>query len=188
MPDVDLRAQLIMLGLLNSPDGKVTPPGVPPLVPPPGIWPDAAMEVPSTSRLFGGTVPPAPELGGTDRGDTVRRRRCLDTLYGLAAWQYGYFTMSQAKEAGCSQESLAAHLRAGRLERVARGLYRFRAFPTWPRWRAYGALLHAGARAMISHDTALALHASRDQRRREQSDAHAVRSAGHGNDIPVEPE
>ena len=54
-------------------------------------------------------------------------------LYATAESQSGYFTASQALEAGMDRSTLSHHARpGGRYERVGRGVYRLRHFPTSP--------------------------------------------------------
>lgn len=80
-------------------------------------------------------------------------------LYQTAAIQGGYFTARQAREAGYTWQNLSYHGRAGRFERVARGLYRLREFPSVPYEDVLAAWLQVGSdRAVVSHETALVLH------------------------------
>jgi hypothetical protein len=75
----------------------------------------------------------------------VSRVRCLrdsiprmsdvdhDRLYQLSESQAGYFTTSQAQDAGMDRTTLRYHARpGGRYQRVRQGLYRLRHFPTSP--------------------------------------------------------
>jgi len=72
--------------------------------------------------------------------------------------QGGYFTSDQARENGVSRQLLDHHVRQGRFERVRRGLYRIRGFPTSQhddireKWMAVGT-----EKAIVSHESALAL-------------------------------
>ena len=52
-----------------------------------------------------------------------------DQLYETAGSQEGHFTTKQAEDAGYSPQLLAKHLRAGRIARVRRGIYRLVHFP-----------------------------------------------------------
>jgi predicted transcriptional regulator of viral defense system len=87
-----------------------------------------------------------------DRQDLRRR------LAALAAQQSGYFTAAQALKLGYSYQAQKFHAGRGNWLRVDRGLFRL---PEWPvgehddlvRWS-----LWSKDRAIISHDTALALH------------------------------
>ncbi|GAA5025345.1 type IV toxin-antitoxin system AbiEi family antitoxin domain-containing protein [Actinopolymorpha pittospori] len=54
-----------------------------------------------------------------------------EQLYRLAESQAGYFTTGQAEEAGMDRTTLRYHARpGGRYQRVRRGLYRLRHFPS----------------------------------------------------------
>jgi predicted transcriptional regulator of viral defense system len=72
--------------------------------------------------------------------------------------QNGYFTSAQAREHGVSRQLLDHHVKQERFERVRRGLYRIRGFPSSEhddireQWMAVGA-----EKAIVSHDSALAL-------------------------------
>lgn len=80
-----------------------------------------------------------------------------DALYRQAESQAGYFTARQATEAGMDRRTLSHHARpGGRFERVARGLYRFRLFPTDPHEHIAAAWLGLGIpEAVVSHESAL---------------------------------
>jgi predicted transcriptional regulator of viral defense system len=52
-----------------------------------------------------------------------------DRLYETAAAQAGYFTTQQAAQAGYSSQLLLKHVRAGRVTRAQRGIYRLVHFP-----------------------------------------------------------
>lgn len=72
--------------------------------------------------------------------------------------QSGYFSVDQARKHGVSRQLLSHHIRQGRFERVRRGLYRVRGFPTSEhdemreKWMAVGM-----DKAVLSHESALAL-------------------------------
>lgn len=72
--------------------------------------------------------------------------------------QSGYFTVEQARQHGVSRQLLNHHVRQGRFERIRRGLYRIRGFPTGQhddireKWMAVGM-----DKAVASHESALAL-------------------------------
>ena len=92
-------------------------------------------------------------------GDTVVRARVEVDRAGLfeqASAQRGYFTTAQAAEHGYARDLLAYHARTGTFRRVARGLYRFRDFPSTPREEVVAAWLAAGPdTAVVSHQSAL---------------------------------
>ena len=87
-----------------------------------------------------------------DRGDLRRR------LIATASRQSGYFTAAQALDAGYSYSAQRYHVHRGNWDQVDRALFRL---PEWPiglqdeyvRWS-----LWSGRRAVVSHDTALAVH------------------------------
>lgn len=72
--------------------------------------------------------------------------------------QNGYFSVDQARKYGVSRQLLSHHVRQGRFERVRRGLYRVRGFPTSQhddireKWMAVGM-----DKAVLSHESALTL-------------------------------
>lgn len=82
-------------------------------------------------------------------------------IRGLEAESYqqsGYFTADQASAHGVSRQLLNHHVNQGRFERIRRGLYRVRGFPTAQhddmreKWMAVGM-----DKAVLSHESALAL-------------------------------
>ena len=81
------------------------------------------------------------------------------SLYGLASTQAGYFTTAQAREHGVSRRARAHHADRGRFQRVRRGLYRFRDYPSSAYEEVVAAWLAIGAdRSVVSHDTALDIY------------------------------
>ena len=85
-----------------------------------------------------------------------------DTLYRVAEDQGGYFTAAQARQTGVSHRMLSHHVRNGRFQRVARGVYRLSHFPASPFEDLYIAWLRTGPRSVISHESALALYGLSD--------------------------
>ncbi|MBP2476297.1 putative transcriptional regulator of viral defense system [Crossiella equi] len=79
-------------------------------------------------------------------------------IMGVALTQCGYFTAQQAVAAGYSHQAQNYHVRQGNWHREGRALFRL---PGWPdsdrdiyvRWR-----LWSGDRAVVSHESALAVH------------------------------
>lgn len=70
---------------------------------------------------------------------------------------------SQLVSLGADHEWISRQVRGRRWQRLHRGvLVTYTGAPTWPS-RAWGALLYAGAGALLSHDTAAALHGIRRQ-------------------------
>ena len=93
----------------------------------------------------------------------MRSREWSDKLYDIAESQLGYFTASQARSAGVHQVRLVQLHQSGDIERVSRGVYRLMRFPLSPFGQYMEAALwpqvrRPGARAVISHVSALALH------------------------------
>lgn len=91
-------------------------------------------------------------------GDT--RDGTLDRLYELADGQSGFLTAQQAIDAGVARSTLTYHARPdGTLERVARGVYRWRRYPTTPHEHVVRAWLTLSpADGVVSHVSALELH------------------------------
>jgi predicted transcriptional regulator of viral defense system len=83
-----------------------------------------------------------------------------DWLYATAETQSGYFTARQALEAGMDRSTLSHHARpGGRYERVGRGVYRLRHFPTSPLEHVVAAWLPLRpAGGVVSHESALELY------------------------------
>ncbi|HVX47026.1 MAG TPA: type IV toxin-antitoxin system AbiEi family antitoxin domain-containing protein [Mycobacteriales bacterium] len=83
-----------------------------------------------------------------------------DGLYRTAESQAGYFTAAQAIAAGMDHSTLRHHARpGGRYERVRRGLYRLRHFPSSPFEHVVAAWLPLrDAGAVVSHESALELY------------------------------
>jgi predicted transcriptional regulator of viral defense system len=87
-----------------------------------------------------------------------------DGLYRQAEAQAGYFTAQQAVAAGMDRSTLRHHARpGGRYERVRRGLYRLRHFPSSSYEHVMAAWLPLrDAGAVVSHESALELHGLSD--------------------------
>lgn len=83
-----------------------------------------------------------------------------DGLYRIAESQAGYFTAEQVLDAGMDRSTLRYHARpGGRYERVRRGLYRLRHFPSTPHEHVVAAWLGlANVSAIVSHESALELY------------------------------
>jgi predicted transcriptional regulator of viral defense system len=83
-----------------------------------------------------------------------------DGLYRLAESQAGYFTARQALAAGMDRSTLRHHARpGGRYERVRRGLYRLRHFPSSPHEHVVATWLSLRETpAVVSHESALELY------------------------------
>ncbi len=81
-----------------------------------------------------------------------------DDLFDLAAGQDGLFSTAQAAEAGYSPQLLQKHLRAGRVRRVRRGVYRLVHFPPGEHEDLAAVWLWSNRAGVFSHETALSLH------------------------------
>jgi predicted transcriptional regulator of viral defense system len=81
-----------------------------------------------------------------------------DRLFETAGAQDGYFTTRQAADAGYSTQLLLKHIRAGRVARMRRGIYRLVHFPAGEHEELVIVWLWSGHAGVISHQTALALH------------------------------
>lgn len=83
----------------------------------------------------------------------------LDRLYEIAEPQGGFIAARQAVDAGIPRSTLSYHATEGEaLERVARGVYRLRRFPTPPHAHVIASWLAlARADAVVSHESAAEL-------------------------------
>ncbi len=79
-------------------------------------------------------------------------------LYHIAEQQAGYFATQQAASAGFTRPLLSHHVRKGHFLRVKHGIYRLARFPEMPHADLFVALLQVGPKAVISHESALALY------------------------------
>lgn len=85
-----------------------------------------------------------------------------DLLYEIGSAQEGYFTTRQGAEAGYSSQLLLKHIRAGRITRARRGIYRLVHFPAGEHEELVVAWLWSNRAGVISHQTALSLHGLSD--------------------------
>jgi predicted transcriptional regulator of viral defense system len=85
-----------------------------------------------------------------------------DRLFETAGAQDGYFTTKQAADAGYSSQLLLKHIRAGRVSRTRRGIYRLVHFPAGEHEELVVAWLWSERAGVISHQTALSLHGLSD--------------------------
>lgn len=81
-----------------------------------------------------------------------------DRLFNISSEQDGLFTTAQAAEAGYSPQLLVHHLRAGRIIRVRRGIYRLVHYPYTDHEDLTSIWLWSERKGVFSHETALALH------------------------------
>lgn len=82
----------------------------------------------------------------------------FDALVETASDHHGYVTTLQAQEAGVNPTQLRLLAGRGRLEHVARGVYRVPVLPRSPFDDLAFAIAWARGRAVISHESALVLH------------------------------
>jgi predicted transcriptional regulator of viral defense system len=89
--------------------------------------------------------------------------RAYQALFDAAADQRGYVTQEQARKRGINPTTLVQMAKRGQVERVAQGLYRFKAFPPDP-LDTYmeAALWPRGVIGVLTHDTALDLYGLSD--------------------------
>ncbi len=85
-----------------------------------------------------------------------------DALFEVASGQEGLFTTVQAADAGYSPQLLQKHLRAGRVQRVRRGVYRLVHFPPGDHEDLAAVWLWSDRAGIFSHETALFLHGLSD--------------------------
>lgn len=85
-----------------------------------------------------------------------------DRLFETAVAQEGYFTTGQAANAGFSSQLLLKHIRAGRVARTRRGIYRLVHFPAGEHDELVTEWLWSERAGVFSHQTALALHGLSD--------------------------
>ncbi|MET9199914.1 type IV toxin-antitoxin system AbiEi family antitoxin domain-containing protein [Gordonia sp. NPDC003585] len=83
-------------------------------------------------------------------------------LQSVAFSQHGYFTAAQAREIGYSYQAQKYHADHGNWLRIDRGLFRLPGWPAAPEDTYMRWVLWSGNRAVISHDSALALHGLSD--------------------------
>jgi predicted transcriptional regulator of viral defense system len=89
------------------------------------------------------------------------------SLYQIATTQGGYFTAAQARQAGYAYSQQHFHVARGNWLKIDRGLFRLRDFPSSERedlirWSLWSRNRKGLVQAIVSHDTALAIHALGD--------------------------
>jgi len=82
----------------------------------------------------------------------------LPALYRIAEAQAGYFAAAQAVQAGFQSKLLWHYRKSRRLLQVAHGIYRLTQFPASPFEDLFAAWLRCGSKAVISHESALAVY------------------------------
>jgi predicted transcriptional regulator of viral defense system len=88
----------------------------------------------------------------------THRRDLRRALFALAAEQGGYFTAADAKAVGYSHQAQAYHVHAGNWHRIDRGLFRLSEWIPGPHDELIRWTLWSRKRAVVSHETALAVH------------------------------
>jgi predicted transcriptional regulator of viral defense system len=88
-------------------------------------------------------------------------------LYQIAAAQGGYFTAAQAKQVGYAYSQQHFHVSRGNWLKIDRGLFRLRDFPPGERedlirWSLWSRDQKGIPQAVVSHETALTVHALSD--------------------------
>jgi len=86
----------------------------------------------------------------------------FDSLVESASDHHGYVTTLQARDMGIDPTQLRLLARRGRLEHVARGVYRIPVLPRSAHDDLAFAVAWARGRAVISHESALVLHGFSD--------------------------
>ncbi|MFN8187885.1 MAG: hypothetical protein U0R69_12525 [Gaiellales bacterium] len=89
---------------------------------------------------------------------TARRTDLRRQLAAVARQQSGYFTAAQALRVGYGYPAQKYHTDRGNWLRVDRGIYRLPEWPTGPHDDLVRWSLWSGHRAVVSHETALAVH------------------------------
>ncbi len=90
--------------------------------------------------------------------DTTSHGPDRQALFDVASEQSGYFTADQAARCGYAPDMLTYHVRRGTFQRVHRGVYRFRDYPSSPHEHVAAAWLATSKdRAVVSHESALDL-------------------------------
>jgi len=92
----------------------------------------------------------------------LRPKPDWDRLYEVAVAQDGHFTTKQAAEVGYSFHALLKHVKAGRVARDRRGVYRLVHFPAGEREDLAVIWLWSDRVGVFSHRTALSLHGLSD--------------------------
>jgi predicted transcriptional regulator of viral defense system len=94
--------------------------------------------------------------------DTIAHMMIWDRLVELAAEQHGYVTTRDARDIGVDPVQLRVLTARGRLERAGRGVYRVPVLPRGEHDDLAAAVAWTLGRGVISHESALALHALAD--------------------------
>lgn len=90
-------------------------------------------------------------------------RNCAEELHSIALSQGGYFTATQAIQAGYADSQHVYHVKAGHWQKVQRGIYRLAEVPRadWPElivWSLWSRDREGRPLGVYSHETALQIH------------------------------
>lgn len=96
-------------------------------------------------------------------------RNCAELLSGIASSQGGYFTATQALQAGYADSQHVYHVKTGHWEKVQRGIYRFAgaSAPDWPEliiWSLWSRDRDGQPQGIYSRETALQIHGAMARR------------------------
>lgn len=94
--------------------------------------------------------------------DTIAHMAIWDRLVELAAEQHGYVTTRDARDMGMDPVQLRLLTARGRLEHAGRGVYRVPVLPRGEHDDLAAAVAWTLGRGVVSHESALALHALAD--------------------------
>lgn len=94
--------------------------------------------------------------------DTIAHMQIWDQLVELAAERHGYVTTRDVRDIGVDPVQLRLLTARGRLERAGRGVYRVPVLPRGEHDDLAAAVAWTLGRGVISHESALALHALAD--------------------------
>ena len=89
---------------------------------------------------------------------TKSRKTLRKRLVEIAAQQSGYFSANQALQAGYSYPAQHYHAAQGNWLRIGRGIYRLPEWPSSPHEDLVRWTLWSGQQAVVSHESALAVH------------------------------
>lgn len=96
-------------------------------------------------------------------GDIMNQSPNFECLFEIASEQHGHFTRAQAADCGYRTNLLTHLTRNAKFNRVHRGVYRLRDYPSYPREDVVAAWLAVGKDvAVVSHESALDLHGLSD--------------------------
>ena len=122
----------------------------------------AAPGAAAARRQAGCSASKATMCAETYQFDTIKHMNIWDRLVELAAEQHGYVTTRDARDIDVDPVQLRLLAARGRLERAGRGVYRVPVLPRGEHDDLAAAVSWTLGRGVISHESALALHALAD--------------------------